>query len=213
MGAHAHHHHIHHVEEFKRRFWVSLILTIPILLLSGMIQMWLGLYWIRIPFQREIISLFSLIVYFYGGWSFLRELIQEIKSKQPGMMTLIGTAVSVALFYSLGTTFLTDGKDFFWELATLIDIMLLGHWVEAKSVLGASMALEDLARIMPTTAHLIKNGEVTDIPTSQLKRGDIVLIRPGEKVPSDGVIIEGESTVDESLLTGKSKLAEKKGWR
>jgi Cu2+-exporting ATPase len=210
MGAHTHHHHIHNVEEFKRRFWVSLILTIPILFLSEMIEIWLGLHWIRIRFQREIISLFSVIVYFYGGWPFLRGLIQEIKSKQPGMMTLIGTAVTVALFYSIGTIFLVGGRDFFWELATLIDVMLLGHWVEAKSVLGASMALENLARIMPTTAHLIKDGEVMDIPASQLKRGDIVLIRPGEKVPSDGVVIEGESAVDESLLTGESKPVEKR---
>jgi Cu2+-exporting ATPase len=210
MGAHTHHHHIHNIEEFKRRFWVSLILTIPILFLSEMIEIWLGLHWIRIHFQREIISLFSVIVYFYGGWPFLRGLIQEIKSKQPGMMTLIGTAVTVALFYSIGTIFLVGGRDFFWELATLIDVMLLGHWVEAKSVLGASMALENLARIMPTTAHLIKDGEVMDIPASQLKRGDIVLIRPGEKVPSDGVVIEGESAVDESLLTGESKPVEKR---
>jgi len=129
MGAHTHHHHIHNIEEFKRRFWVSLILTIPILFLSEMIEIWLGLHWIRIHFQREIISLFSVIVYFYGGWPFLRGLIQEIKSKQPGMMTLIGTAVTVALFYSIGTIFLVGGRDFFWELATLIDVMLLGHWV------------------------------------------------------------------------------------
>jgi len=205
MNVHVHRYHVHQVEEFKRRFWVSLILTVPILLLSEMIQTWLGLEWIRIPYQKQFLSLLSVIIYFYGGWPFLKGLFREIKSRHPGMMTLIGTAISVALFYSLATVFLISGKDFFWELATLIDIMLIGHLIEAKSVLGASMALEELVRIMPTTAHLIKNGTLIDIPVSQLKRGDIILVRPGEKVPSDGVVIEGESSVDESLLTGESK--------
>jgi Cu2+-exporting ATPase len=204
-----HHHHVHHVEEFKRRFWVSLVLTVPILLLSEMVQRWLGLQWIRIPYQKQLLSLLSAIIYFYGGWPFLKGLAQEVKARQPGMMTLIGTAISVALIYSLGTVFIS-GKDFFWELATLINIMLLGHWIEAKSVLGASMALEDLVRIMPTIAHLIKNGALIDVPISQLKRGDTVLVRPGEKVPSDGIVIEGESTVDESLLTGESKPIDKR---
>jgi len=205
MNVHVHRYHVHQVEEFKRRFWVSLILTFPILLLSEMIQTWLGLEWIRIPYQKQFLSLLSVIIYFYGGWPFLKGLFREIKSRHPGMMTLIGTAISVALFYSLATVFLISGKDFFWELATLIDIMLIGHLIEAKSVLGASKALEELVRIMPTTAHLIKNGTLIDIPVSQLKRGDIILVRPGEKVPSDGVVIEGESSVDESLLTGESK--------
>jgi cation transport ATPase/YHS domain-containing protein len=199
------------VEEFKRRFWVSLILTVPILLLSEMIQMWLGLGWIKIPYQKEVLALISVIVYLYGGWPFLKGLAEEVKGKQPGMMTLIGMAMSVAMFYSLGTVFqLISGKDFFWELATLIDVMLLGHWIEAKSVMGASMALEELVRIMPTTAHLIKDNEIIDIPVSQLKKGDVVLVRPGEKIPSDGMVIEGESYVNEALLTGESKPIGKK---
>ncbi|MEM0357987.1 MAG: copper-translocating P-type ATPase [Candidatus Bathyarchaeia archaeon] len=205
MTAHSHHHHAHHVAEFKRRFWASLALTVPILLLSEMIQMWFGLEWLKIPFQKEVLSLLSLIVYFYGGWPFLKGLADEVKAKQPGMMTLIGAAISVAMFYSLGTVFAFSGKDFYWELATLIDVMLLGHWIEAKSVMGASMALEELVRIMPTTAHLIKNGEIVDVPTTQLQKGDIVLVRPGEKIPSDGVVVEGESSVNEALLTGESK--------
>ncbi|MEM2319094.1 MAG: HAD-IC family P-type ATPase, partial [Candidatus Bathyarchaeia archaeon] len=205
MTAHSHHHHAHHVAEFKRRFWASLALTVPILLLSEMIQMWFGLEWLKIPFQKEVLSLLSLIVYFYGGWPFLKGLADEVKAKQPGMMTLIGAAISVAMFYSLGTVFAFSGKDFYWELATLIDVMLLGHWVEAKSVMGASMALEELVRIMPTTAHLIKNGEIVDVPTTQLQKGDVVLVRPGEKIPSDGVVVEGESSVNEALLTGESK--------
>jgi Cu2+-exporting ATPase len=204
------HHHAHHVKEFKKRFLASLTLTIPILLLSEIVQMWLGLQWIQIPYQKQVLSLLSIAIYLYGGWPFLKGLAQEVKAKQPGMMTLIGTAISVSLFYSLGTGFIISGKDFFWELAVLIDIMLLGHWIEAKSVLGASMALEDLAHIMPTIAHLVKNGEVMDVPISQLKSGDVVLVRPGEKIPSDGVVIEGESTVNESLLTGESKPVDKK---
>ncbi|MEM3579697.1 MAG: copper-translocating P-type ATPase [Candidatus Bathyarchaeia archaeon] len=211
MSTPSHHHHAHHVEEFKQRFWVSLALTVPILLLSEMIQMWLSLEWIKIPYQKEVLSLLSIIVYLYGGWPFLKGLYQEVKARQPGMMTLIGMAVSVAMFYSLGTVYFSiSGKDFFWELATLIDVMLLGHWIEAKSVMGASMALEELVRIMPTTAHLIKNGEIIDTPVSQLNKGDVVLVRPGEKIPSDGVVVEGESYVNEALLTGESKPINKK---
>ena len=205
LSSHSPHHHAQHVGEFKRRFLFSLVLTVPILLLSEMVQMWFGLEWIKFSFQKEVLSLLSLIVYFYGGWPFLKGLIEEVKAKQPGMMTLIGVAVSVAMFYSLGTVFVFGGKDFYWELATLIDVMLLGHWIEAKSVMGASMALEELVRIMPTTAHLIKNGEVLDVPVAHLRKGDIVLVRPGEKIPSDGVVVEGESFVNEALLTGESK--------
>ncbi len=125
--------------------------------------------------------------------------------RQPGMMTLIGTAISVSFFYSAGTIFVISGKDFFWELATLVDIMLLGHWIEAKNVLGASRALEELVKIMPTMAHLIRSGEVVDVPVSSLRVGDVVLVRPGEKIPSDGFVVEGESFVNEALFTGESR--------
>jgi Cu2+-exporting ATPase len=195
------------MEEFKKKFWISLTLTIPILLLSEMIQQWFS-FVLVIPFQKEVLFLLSLMVYFYGGLPFLKGLLQEISDRQPGMMTLIGTAISVAFFYSAGTVFLptiVTGRDFFWELATLIDVMLLGHWIEAKSVLGASKALEELVKIMPTTAHLLVNNEVTDVPVSQLKANDIVLVRPGEKIASDGEVVEGESFVNEALLTGESK--------
>ncbi|MCS7119640.1 MAG: copper-translocating P-type ATPase [Nitrososphaerota archaeon] len=198
-----------HLAEFKRRFRVSLFLTVPILLLSRMVQMWFGLEWIQVPFQKMILSIFSIIIYVYGGWPFLNGLLQEVRNKQPGMMTLVGTAISAAMFYSL-TASAADGKDFFWEIATLIDVMLLGHWIEAKSVLGASMALEELVHIMPSIAHVVRNGEIADIPASQLSRYDIVLVRPGEKIPADGVIIEGESSVSEALLTGESKPVYKK---
>jgi len=169
-----------------------------------MIQNWFG-FTIQIPFQKEVLFVLSLIVYLYGGWPFLKGMSQELKKRQPGMMTLIGSAISVAFFYSAGTVFIIVGKNFFWELATLIDVMLLGHWIEAKSVLGASRALEELVKIMPTTAHLVKNGEIVDVPVSQLKKEDVVLVRPGEKIPSDGVVVEGKSFVNNALLTGESK--------
>ncbi|MEM2935694.1 MAG: heavy metal translocating P-type ATPase, partial [Candidatus Bathyarchaeia archaeon] len=202
--GYGHEGHARHIEEFQRKFLVSLILTIPILLLSEMIQIWFN-FSLKIPFQKEALFFLSLILYLYGGWPFLKGLVQEIEKRQLGMMTLIGTAISVAFFYSAGTVFLISGRDFFWELSTLIDIMLLGHWIEAKSVLGASMALEELVKIMPTSAHLVKNGKIIDVPVSELKVGDNVLVRPGEKIPSDGVVIEGESFVNEALLTGESK--------
>ena len=207
---HSHKGHAGHIEEFKRRFWFSLLFTIPILLLSEMIQMWFR-FVLEIPFQKHVLFFLSLVVYLYGGSPFLKGMIQEIRKGQPGMMTLISTAISVAFFYSAGTVFIITGKDFFWELATLIDVMLFGHWIEAKSVLGASRALEELVKIMPTIAHLIRNGDIIEIPTSQLKAGDVVLVRPGEKIPSDGVVIEGESFVNEALLTGESKPIHKKG--
>jgi Cu2+-exporting ATPase len=198
-------HHAHHMQMFKRKFWISLTLTIPVLLLSETIQTWLGLTWLTVPYQREILLVLSAVIYVYGGLPFLQGMVEEVRSRQLGMMTLIGTAISVAFFYSAATVFLIMGMDFFWELATLIDVMLLGHWIEAKSVLGASRALEELVRIMPTTAHLVKDGEVTEVPVSQLNAGDLVLVRPGEKIPSDGVVAEGESFVNEALLTGESK--------
>lgn len=197
------------MKEFKRKFWVSLILTVPIMLLSETIQTWFNLTWITMPFQKPVLFLLSLFVYAYGGLPFLKGLLQEVKARQPGMMTLIGTAISVAFFYSAATVFGVAGKDFFWELATLIDVMLLGHWIETKSVLGASRALEELVKIMPITAHLMKDGEIVDTPVSQLRAGDIVLVRPGEKIPSDGIVIEGGSFVNEALLTGESTPVQK----
>jgi Cu2+-exporting ATPase len=193
------------MQMFKKKFWISLVLTIPILLLSKTIQTWLGLTWLTVPYHQEILLVLSAIIYVYGGLPFLQGMVEEVRNRQPGMMMLIGTAISVAFFYSAATVVFITGMDFFWELATLIDVMLLGHWIEAKSVLGASRALEELVRIMPTTAHLVKDGEVTEVPVVQLKTGDLVLVRPGEKIPSDGVVEEGESSVNEALLTGESK--------
>ncbi|MEM2969734.1 MAG: heavy metal translocating P-type ATPase, partial [Candidatus Bathyarchaeia archaeon] len=213
-GAHSSSHagHVHHIEEFKKKFWFSLILTVPILLLSEMIQHWFN-FSLILPLQKEMLFLLSLTVYLYGGLPFIKGLYQEVQNRQPGMMTLIGTAISIAFFYSAGTILfptVITGKDLFWELATLIDVMLLGHWIEAKSILGASKALEELARVMPTTAHVLDNGEIVDVPVSQLKTGDVALVRPGEKIPSDGEVVEGESSVNEAFLTGESNPVHKK---
>ena len=212
-GEHEHHDHAAHhrmmIADFRKRFFVSLILTLPILALSPMIQGWLNLNF-RFPGSNYLLFALASFVFFYGGWPFLKGLFDELKDKSPGMMTLIAMAISVAYFYSTAVVFGLEGKFFFWELVTLIDIMLLGHWIEMKSVLGASRALEELAQLMPDEAHLIRNGDVVDVKISELKKGDRVLIKPGEKVPSDGIVVKGNSYIDESMLTGESKPVEKK---
>lgn len=207
MGHHGHHAHM--VEDFKKRFFISLIITIPILILSPMIQMFLGVNW-RFPGDMYILFALSSIVFFYGGWPFLTGAKDELKDKNPGMMTLISLAIIVAYVYSSAAAFGFAEEDFFWELATLIDIMLLGHWIEMRSVMGASKALEELAKLMPSEASLIdEDGNVKVVDITELKHGDHVLVRPGEKIPVDGEIIEGKSTVDESMLTGESVPVEK----
>jgi Cu2+-exporting ATPase len=202
-------HHQHMLEDFKRRFIVSAILTIPVLILSPAIQSFLG-YRIDLPGSNYILFALASFIYLYGGYPFLKGFTDEPKKKQPGMMTLIAVAISVAYFYSSAVVFGLAGKFFFWELATLIDIMLLGHWIEMRSVLGASRALEELVKIMPSTAHLVKNGTTIEIDVEELKPGDKVLVKPGEKIPADGIVVEGRSYVNEAMLTGESKPVEKK---
>jgi Cu2+-exporting ATPase len=154
---------------------------------------------------------FSSAVFWYGGWPFLKGVFEEIKSRRPGMMTLISVAIATAYLYSSAVVFGLTGKMFFWELATLVDIMLLGHWIEMKSVMGASRALEELAKLMPSDAHkLMPDGSVKDVPLHELAVNDKVLIKPGEKIPADGVIVAGESSVDEAMLTGESTPVTKK---
>ncbi len=196
--------HMMHTGMFKKRFFICLVFTIPVLLLSQAIQTWFH-YSLSITFQSYILLILATIIYVYGGWPFLQGLTQEIRKLQPGMMTLIATAISVAFFFSAATVFFPVGSDFFWELATLIDVMLFGHWIEARSVLGASRALEELVKIMPTMAHFMVGGDIKDVPVSELRVGDLILVRPGEKIPSDGVVTDGESYVNEALLTGESK--------
>lgn len=206
-GSHEGHagHHAKMAKDFLKRFWISIALTVPILLLSHMIQDFFGLETLR--FNGDIYISFGLstMVFFYGGWPFLRGLYDELKKRNPGMMTLIGIAITVAYTYSSLVVFAVEGKVFFWELATLVDIMLIGHYIEMKSVMSASKALEELAKLMPSEAHLVEDdGSVRDVPLEKLEKGDRVLIKPGEKIPADGLVRDGESSVNESLLTGES---------
>jgi len=208
-------HHDHHammLEDFKKRFWISFIITIPILLLSPLIQEFLGINKI-VGFPGEIYALFSLssIVFFYGGYPFLNGIFDELMSNKPGMMTLIAIAITTAYVYSSAVVFGLRGMVFFWELATLIDVMLLGHWIEMKSVMGASKALEELARLMPSDAHkIMPDGSLKDVPLSELMMDDSVLIKPGEKIPADGIVVDGETSANEAMLTGESKPVYKK---
>jgi P-type Cu2+ transporter len=212
-GNDLHNHTGHHammIKDFRKRFWISLILTFPILVLSPMIQDIIGYSLVVFPsFDKYILFSLSTVVFFYGGWPFLSGFVGELKKKQPGMMTLIAVAISVAWGYSSATIFGVEGSTFFWELATLIDIMLLGHWIEMKSVLGASRSLQKLVEMMPSEAHLLKDGETVDVKVDQLKKDDQVLVRPGEKIPVDGEIVDGESHVNESMVTGESKPVKK----
>ena len=208
MGHAEHDHHRMMIEDFKRRFWVSLVLTVPILLLSPMIQMWLG-FELRFPGDWMLLFAISSVVFIYGGWPFLKGAIGEFRMLSFGMMTLIALAIIVAYVFSSAVVFGFPGEDFFWELATLIDIMLLGHWMEMKSVLGASKALQLLVSMMPAEAHRVVDGKVEDINLEDLQKGDIILVRPGEKVPADGVVTDGESYLNESMLTGESKPVKK----
>ncbi len=199
-----HDHHAHMIKDFKNRFLISLVVTVPIVILAPMIQELLG-YELGFTGDRYVQFALSSFIFFYGGWPFLTGLKDELKDKKPGMMTLIALAIFVAYFYSSAVVFGLNGKIFFWELASLIDIMLLGHWIEMKSVMGASNALQELAKMMPSEALRIKeNGETEDIPISELRKGDTILIRPGENIPADGVVTDGESHVNESMLTGES---------
>ena len=205
--AHGHSGHDHHammIDDFKKRFYVVLVLTIPVLLLSPMIQHWLRLH-IEFAASQYILFGLSSIVFVYGGWPFLKGWGGEMKAKDPGMMTLIGFAITVAYVYSAATVFGLKGMDFFWELATLILIMLLGHWIEMKSVAGASRELELLVQLMPAEAHLVHGDHIMDVKTDSLKPNDIILIKPGEKIAADGIVAEGETAVNESMLTGESK--------
>lgn len=193
----------HHTEDFLKRFWICLNVTVPILALSHMIQEWLGVHWRFMGDQYVLLALGSFL-YVYGGKPFLLGLIQEIRSKAIGMMTLVAIAITVAFIYSAAVVFGLKGMDFFWELATLIDIMLLGHWLEMRSQMAASRALESLVALLPSTVHVERNGEMVDIDMSELRNGDTCLIKPGEKIPADGIVLEGNSYVNESMLTGES---------
>ncbi|MFB4213158.1 copper-translocating P-type ATPase [Shouchella sp. JSM 1781072] len=218
--THDHHnnnHHDHHghnghegmIADFKKRFFVTVILAIPIIILSDMIQMFFN-YTVAFPGATAIEVILATIVFFYGGWPFIIGMVSELKQKSPGMMTLIGFAISVAYLYSMATVFWVNEMDFFWELATLIAIMLLGHWIEMKSIMKASDSLESLVDLMPQEANLVTaEGNVQTISVKEVEVGSYLLIKPGEKIPLDGIVEKGSSSVNESMLTGESVPVEK----
>jgi len=214
-GMHARAGHGDHgamVADFRRRFWLCLALTPPVLLLSPMIQHGLGLG-DALRFRGDGLVLFALstVIYVYGGRPFLAGFLSELRNREPGMMTLVAVAISVAFFYSAAVTFGFQGASFYWEVVTLIDVMLLGHWLEMRSVIGASRALEELVQLLPDTAvKLDAQGNMQEVPVSSLRPGDRVLIRPGAKIPVDGAITEGESSFNEAMLTGESLPVSKK---
>lgn len=203
--------HTGHEEMFRRRFWVSLALSIPVLLYSEMIQMWLGFTMPIFPGSDWIVPVLSVVIFAYGGLPFLRMALPELRNRQPGMMTLISLAITVAFVYSLAAQFVLQGETFFWELVTLIDIMLLGHWLEMRSVRQASGALDELAKLMPDVAERERgDGSIEEARVDQLREGDVVLVRPGASVPVDGLVERGESDVNEAMLTGESRPIKKR---
>jgi Cu2+-exporting ATPase len=205
-GHGAHVDHTGHEEMFRNRFWVCLALSIPVLLYSPTIQGWLGFTAPPFPGSQWVTPVFSVIVFLYGGVPFLRMAVPELRDGRPGMMTLISLAISVAFVYSLAALFFDLGAGFFWELVTLIDVMLLGHWLEMRSVRQASGALNELAKLMPDTAErILPDGSAEEVPVGQLKADDLVLVRPGAGVPADGLVEEGGSDVNEAMITGESK--------
>ena len=197
----------HDIAKFRDRFWVCLALTVPVLLMSYHIQEAFNLQALRFEGDLIVVFILSTVIYFYGGMPFLKGFVNEMKARKPGMMTLIAIAITVAYFYSAAVVLRLTGDPemvIFWELATLIDIMLLGHWVEMRSVMGASKSLEALVRLLPSDAHLLTEGATVDVPLEQVKAGDMLSVRPGEKIPVDGHVARGETSVDESMLTGES---------
>jgi len=211
-GAHAGHgvDHSGHEAMFRRRFWVSLALTIPVLLFSPMIQTWFGFSMPEFPGSQLVGPFFAIIIFLYGGVPFLQMAGPEIRNRRPGMMVLISLAITVAFLYSLFAVFVDPMGGFFWEMATLIDIMLLGHWLEMRSVRQASGALNELAKLLPDMAErILPDGEIEQVRVAALREGDLVLVRPGASIPADGDVIEGHSSVNESMLTGESRPVEK----
>jgi P-type Cu2+ transporter len=194
---------------FQRRFLICLVLTVPVLYLSPMFQMWFNYQAIQFAGVAWVTPILATIIYWYGGWVFLRGAWDELHGKI-GMMTLVALAITVSYVYSLAVSFGLSGDSFYMELVTLVDIMLLGHWIEMTSVQGASRALEHLAKLVPTIAHQQVNGRIEDVQVSALAEGDRILIRPGEQVPIDGEVIEGTSSVNEAFLTGESRPVVKK---
>ena len=207
----THKHAGHSVAMFRNKFWLTLLLAIPTVIWSEMIQQWFGYTAPRFVGSAYLAALFGMVVYFYGGWPFLHGGYRELRDRLPGMMTLISLAITVAFLYSVLVTLgIVAGMDLWWELATLVAIMLLGHWIEMRSITQAQGALKELAKLLPDTAvRLDEAGNTREVPAAELKRGDLLLIRPGASIPADGIVKEGKSAVNESMITGESKPVDK----
>ncbi len=199
----------HRAEDFLEKFWVALLLTVPILLYSDLPRAFFGWSAPAFPGSEYVQLALGSLVFFYGGFVFLKGARGEIRARVPGMMTLIALAITTAYLYSVGSLLFGNGTTLFWELSTLIAIMLLGHWIEMKAVQSAQGALRELGKLLPENAEVIRDGATIVVALSELRKNDIALVRPGGKVPADGVVIEGGSEVDESLITGESRSVEK----
>src|SRR5690606_24343169 len=204
--AHAHDKHAgHSVETFRQKFWGTLLLTIPTVIWAPMVQGWFGYEAPGGPeVSRWITALFGTLVYAYGGWIFVKGAVGELRARLPGMMTLIALAITVAFVFSLAVTLGFPGMDLWWELATLVTIMVLGHWIEMRSIYQAQGALKELAKLLPDTADRILGDRTETVAVSELRTGDLLLIRPGASIPADGVVRDGASDVNESMITGES---------
>jgi len=190
--------------EFKRRFYITLPFVIATMLLSPNIQKWLG-FQIDFPDRELVLFLIGTFIFIFGGIPFFKSAKGELLNKNPQMMTLVAFAITVGYTFSVAATFLFPGESLYWEIATLISVFLLGHWLEMRAIRGATGALAELAKLIPPQAHLLKNGKVIDLQTSEIKLNDVVVVKPGEKVPIDGIVIDGESSINESMITGESR--------
>jgi P-type Cu2+ transporter len=200
----------HSTAMFRNRFWVCLALTVPVLAYAEGLWRLVGLEPPALPGGQVVSFVLATVIYVYGGSVFLRSAAGELRARLPGMMTLVAIGITAAYVYSAATTFFIEGEGFYWELATLVDVMLLGHWIEMSSVMRAQSALAELAKLLPDTAERVLDGRTEEVPLSSLTAGDVVLVRPGARVPADGRVVEGESHVDESMLTGESRPVGKK---
>ena len=199
-GGHENHHAMMEAD-FRSRFFIALIFTLPVLSLSPTIQQWVGFVMPTIPGNDYWLFLLASIIALYGGWPFYTGAVHELKSRNYGMMTLVAVAVMAGYLFSVASTFIFKGMDFYWEISTLVLVLLFGHWMEMRAVRGTGGALKELVKLIPAVAHLIKDGIVVDVPTDNVRQGEKVLVKPGEKVPVDGVVVSGQSSVNEAMIT------------
>jgi len=198
-------HHAMMEQDFRRRFWVVLALSVPVLLLSPTIQTWFG-FELTFPGVNYVLFLLASVIAFYGTWPFYKNARKALRTGVLDMSVLVSLAVSAGYLFSVGSTFFFTAVDFYWEISTLVAVLLLGHWLEMRAVRGTAGALKELTKLIPPMANRIaEDGNIEQVPTSQVQKGDLLLVRPGEKVPMDGRVIEGQSSVNEAMITGESK--------